>query len=90
MGFRDLKITLLEVKGNCSRCIAGTVMEVRNLKLHVPDCGLCLFALGALVPNLTAAVIKADEENDILKVNDEFQCPDPFAVVRFKVEPLEA
>ena len=65
-------------------------MEVRNAKLYIPECGMCLFALGALIPNLTASIIKASEEDDFLNIISEFQCPDPFAEVRFKVEPLEA
>jgi uncharacterized repeat protein (TIGR04076 family) len=90
MKFRDLKITLLKVEGNCSRCRAGMVFEVRNARLHLPEEGLCLFALGALIPNLTASIITADPENDFLNLINEFQCPDPFAEVRFKIEPLAA
>ena len=89
MRFRDLKVTLLKVKGNCSRCQAGLEFEVRNAKLHLPEEGLCLFALGALIPNLTASIINAEPEEDFLNLINEFQCPDPFAEVRFKVEPLD-
>jgi uncharacterized repeat protein (TIGR04076 family) len=89
MKLRDLKITLLKVKGNCSRCREGMEFEVRNAKLYLPEEGLCLFALGALIPNLTASLITTGSEDDFLNLINEFQCPDPFAEVRFKVEPLE-
>ena len=88
MTFRDLKITLERVEGACSGCRAGMEFEVRDLKLQLPEEGLCLFALGALVPNLTAAACSSPD-NDFLELINEFQCPDPFAIVRFKVEPLE-
>jgi uncharacterized repeat protein (TIGR04076 family) len=89
MKLRDLKIILLKVEGNCSRCRAGMEFEVRNAKLYLPEEGLCLFALGALIPNLTASLITTESDNDFLNLINEFQCPDPFAEVRFKVEPLE-
>lgn len=89
MKLRDLKIKLIKVEGACSRCRAGTEMEVRNAKLHIPEEGMCLFALGALIPNLTASIISTSEDNDFLNLINEFQCPDPFAEVRFKVEPLQ-
>ncbi len=89
MELRDLKVTLLKVEGNCSRCRAGMEFEVRNAKLHLPEEGLCLFALGALIPNLTASIINAEPKEDFLNLINEFQCPDPFAEVRFKVEPLD-
>ena len=87
MKLRDLKVTLERVEGACSRCRAGMEFEVRNAILHLPEQGLCLFALGALIPNLTAAACSSPD-NDFLELISEFQCPDPFAVVRFKVEPL--
>jgi uncharacterized repeat protein (TIGR04076 family) len=90
MQFRDLKVTLTRVEGACSRCVAGTEFEVRNAKLILPESGMCLFALGSLIPCLTAAALNPNPDDDFLDLISEFQCPDPFAVVRFKVEPLEA
>jgi uncharacterized repeat protein (TIGR04076 family) len=88
MQMRDLKIKIIQVEGACSRCYKGMEFEVRNAKLKLPEDGLCLFALGALVPALTAACMNPHPDDDFLDLIREFQCPDPFAVVRFKVEPL--
>jgi len=89
MKIRDLKVTLIQVEGACSRCKVGMEFEVRNAKLLLPEEGLCLFALGALIPCLTAASMNPHEGDNFLDLINEFQCPDPFAIVRFKVEPLE-
>lgn len=89
MQIRDLKATIIQVEGACSRCQVGTEFEIRNFKLYLPEEGLCLFALGALTPCLTASSMHTKPEDDFLELINEFQCPDPFAVVRFKVEPLD-
>jgi uncharacterized repeat protein (TIGR04076 family) len=88
MQFRDLKVKITKVKSSWCECRAGTEFEVRDGRLFLPQEGLCLFALGSLLPCLTAAAVVPNPENDFLDMVSEIRCPDPFAVVKFKIEPL--
>lgn len=88
MAFQDLKVTIKQVEGNCSRSCEGTRFYIRNARLEIPSGeGICIFALGSLLPVLSAAIIQAEKGESILDLLEEWQCPDPLAKVIFKVEP---
>lgn len=87
MAFKDLKVTVAKVEGPCSRMKQGTQYHIRNAKLETAQGnGLCIFALGSLLPVLAAAVIKNQEGEGILDILHEWQCPDPMAKVIFRIE----
>lgn len=87
MAFKDLKVTVASVDGPCSRMKQGNQFHVRNAKLETGQgAGLCIFALGSLLPVLSAAIMKSQEGEGILNVLQEWQCPDPMAKVIFKIE----
>jgi uncharacterized repeat protein (TIGR04076 family) len=87
MKLKNFKVTIVKVEGPCSRSKAGAVFYVRNACLEIPQAeSVCLFALGSLLQPLIAASVPTDPENNILKITNEFQCPDPLAKVIFRVE----
>jgi uncharacterized repeat protein (TIGR04076 family) len=93
MAFNDLKITISKVEGDCTRSKLGATFFVNNGCLEIPqEQGLCLFALGSLLPVLTAAVIRSENGEGILDnpqgIINEWQCPNAAAKVLFKIKPL--
>jgi uncharacterized repeat protein (TIGR04076 family) len=85
--FKNLKVTCVKAEGKCSRTKKGAVFYVRNAKLEVPAGeSVCIFALGSLLPPITAALIKNQQGEGILDLLEEWQCPDPLARVIFKIE----
>lgn len=89
MAFNDLKITITKVEGNCSRSKVGTTFYIKNAKLELPSGeSICIFALGSILQPLSAAIIKAEKGEGLLELLEEWQCPDPFAEVIFKIEEL--
>jgi uncharacterized repeat protein (TIGR04076 family) len=90
MAFKDLKVTIKEVSGPCSRSKVGTTFYIRNAKLELPpDESVCIFALGSILQPLSAAIIQSLEGEGILNLLEEWQCPDPLAKVIFKIEELK-
>lgn len=91
MPFTNLKITVKEVEGNCSRMCTGTQFFIRNAQLEIPPGeSVCIFALGSLLPAISGAIIQAEKGEGVLDILDEWQCPDPLAKVIFKIEPENA
>jgi uncharacterized repeat protein (TIGR04076 family) len=89
MKFKDLKITIVKVKGKCSRSKVGTTFFIKNAKLEIPSGqNVCIFALGSILPPISAAPIQSQEGEGILNLLQEWQCPDPLAKVIFKIEEL--
>jgi uncharacterized repeat protein (TIGR04076 family) len=89
MAFKDLKITIVKVEGNCSRSKAGTTFFIRNACLEIPpEQRVCIFALGSILPPLSAAIMKTEQGESILDILEEWQCPDPLARVIFKIEAV--
>ncbi len=89
MTFKDLKITIVKVEGKCSRSKIGTIFFVKNAKLEIPPGQkVCIFALGSILPTLSAALIQSQEGEGILDLLQEWQCPDPLAKVIFRIEEL--
>lgn len=85
--FRDLKVTIEKVEGNCSRSKKGTTFYIRNAKLELPPGeSICIFALGSILQPLSASIIKAEKGEGMLDVLQEWQCPDPYAEVIFRIE----
>jgi uncharacterized repeat protein (TIGR04076 family) len=87
MPFKNLKITCVKAEGQCSRSKPGDTFYVRNAKLEVPSGqSVCIFALGSILPPITAAVMKSQKGQGLLDILDQWQCPDPLAKVIFKIE----
>lgn len=89
MAFKDLKITIVKVEGECSRSKVGTTFFIKNAKLEIPSGhNVCIFALGSILQPISAAIIQSKEGEGILNLLEEWQCPDPLAKVIFKIEEL--
>jgi len=89
MAFKDLKITVVKVEGECSRTKVGTTFFIRNAKLEIPPGqNVCIFALGSILQPISAALIQSKEGEGILNLLQEWQCPDPLAKVIFRIEEL--
>lgn len=87
MSFKNLKITCVQVEGQCSRSKPGDTFYVRNAKLEIPPGqGLCIFALSSFLPAISAGTFKSPEGEGILDLLEQWQCPDPLAKVIFKIE----
>ena len=87
MSFKNLKITCVKAEGQCSRTKPGETFYIRNAKLEVPaGQSICIFALGSILPPITAAIIKSREGEGLLDMLDQWQCADPLAKVVFKIE----
>ena len=87
MAFNDLKVTITKVEGNCSRSAEGTVFYIRNAKLEIPPGeSVCIFALGSIIQPLSASIIRSEQGEGMLDILQEWQCPDPYANVIFKIE----
>ncbi len=86
MALKNLKVTITKAEG-CSRSEVGTTFFIRNACLEIPpEQNLCIFALGSILPPLSAAIIKNEPGEGILDLLEEWQCPDPLAKVIFKIE----
>jgi len=86
MAFKDIRVTVVKVEGPCSRMRKGAEFYVRNAKLETGGQGLCIFALGSLLPVLSGAIIRSQKDEGILNVLQEWQCPDPLSKVIFRIE----
>jgi len=90
MTFKDLKVTVVEVNGPCSRSKVGTTFTIKNAKLEIPaGQDVCIFALGSILQPISAAIIQSKEGEGILNLLEEWQCPDPLAKVIFRIEELD-
>jgi uncharacterized repeat protein (TIGR04076 family) len=87
MAFKDIRVTVVRVEGPCSRMKEGMAFSVRNAKLEIPEGnGVCIFALGSLMPVISGAIIKNIEGEGVLNLLQEWQCPDPLSKVVFRIE----
>jgi uncharacterized repeat protein (TIGR04076 family) len=87
----DIKCTVKSVKGFCSAGYRvgdyfiikdGVMIETGNMK------GLCMYALPALLPYLTA-YCRQTPESDWINMKKELQCPDNTNAVIFGLERIE-
>lgn len=80
---------VLEVKEVKGECAAGykvgdkLVIEEPSI-ISSESSNVCLYALGALLPYLTALYRDTPEEDWINQI-DELQCPDPINTVKFRI-----
>lgn len=80
---------ILEVKEVRGECAAGykvgdkLVIEEPSI-ISSESSNVCLYALGALLPYLTALYRDTPEEDWINQI-DELQCPDPINTVKFRI-----
>lgn len=89
MAFKNIKVTVVKSEGPCSRMKEGMEFFVRNAKLEIPEGqGICVFALGSLLPVISGAIVKNIEGEGILNLLQEWQCPDPLSKVIFRVEEV--
>lgn len=89
--FKDLKVTCIKAEGDCNRTKAGDHFYIRNAKLEIPSGqSVCIFALGSLLPPLTAATMNNKDGEGMLDILDQWQCPDPLAKVIFKIENVQS
>ena len=80
--FKDLKVTCIKAEGDCSRTKTGDHFYIRNAKVEIPPGqSVCIFALGSLLPPLTAATMNNKEGEGMLDMLDQWQCPDPLAKI---------
>jgi len=87
-----VKLTVKSVKGYCSaRYKAGDYFYIENGLMVVPGKpeGLCMYALPALLPYLTA-YCRETPENDWINFKKELQCPDNTNAVIFGLERVES
>ena len=87
----DIKCTVKSVKGFCSAGYKagdyffikdGVMIETGNMT------GLCMYALPALLPYLTA-YCRETPEGDWINMKKELQCPDNTNAVIFGLERIE-
>jgi len=77
-----LKIVVEDVKGKCyAGHKKGDVIEVENSVLKGQ---ICIYALSALIPFITAACRETPPE-DWINAVEVLQCPDPENTVRFRI-----
>jgi len=89
--FKDLKVTCIKAEGDCNRTKMGDHFFIKNAKLEVPPGGsVCIFALGSILPPITAAIMNSKEGEGMLDMLDQWQCPDPLAKVIFKIEHVQS
>ena len=89
--FKDLKVTCIKAEGDCSRVKKGDCFYIRNAKLEIPPGeSVCIFALGSVLPPITAAIMNNKDGEGMLDILDEWQCPDPLVKVIFKIEHVQS
>jgi uncharacterized repeat protein (TIGR04076 family) len=86
MALNNLKVTIIKAEG-CSNSKVGITFFIRNGCIEIPaGKNLCIFALGSILPAISAAVIKNKPGEGMLDFLQEWQCPDPLAKAIFKIE----
>lgn len=87
----DIKCTVKSVKGFCSAGYnAGDYFYVKDglmIEAATPK-GICMYALPALLPYLTA-YCRETPEGDWINTVGELQCPDSANTVIFGIERIE-
>lgn len=85
-----LRVTVDEIKGFCDLPVkVGDYFEVDGARLIVPpQQSVCIWALQALIPFLTAKQRKTAEENDWVPTTSKITCPDPNGMVIYRVDVL--
>jgi len=85
--FNNLKITCIKCEGKCNRSKVGSTYYVRDAKLEIPEGeSICVFALGSILPAITGSIISSKEDEGLMDILQEWQCPDPEAKVIYRIE----
>jgi len=81
-----LILEVKDVKGNCAAGykVGDVIVVEEGSIISRRSSNVCLYALGALLPYLTAAYRRTSKD-DWINVVEELQCPDPVNTVVFKV-----
>jgi uncharacterized repeat protein (TIGR04076 family) len=85
-----IKLTVKSVKGNCSAGYKeGDYFFIEDGLMIVPGqpSGLCMYALPALLPYLTA-YCRETPPSDWINLKEELQCPDNTNAVVFGLERM--
>jgi uncharacterized repeat protein (TIGR04076 family) len=88
----DVKVTVKSVKGDCAAGYKeGDSFQVKDGVSIVPETpdGLCMYALPALLPYLTA-YCRETPANDWINELQELQCPDSANTVIFGLERVSS
>jgi uncharacterized repeat protein (TIGR04076 family) len=85
-----LKITVKSTKGNCAAGYeVGDYFLVKEpMIIHARPEGLCMYAISAFLPYLTAYYRDTPPE-DWINMKQELQCPDSANTVVFGLERLD-
>ena len=86
----DIKLTVKSVKGNCAAGYrVGDYFTIKDGLMIEPGepKGLCMYAIPALLPYLTA-YCRNTPEDDWINFKQELQCPDNTNAVIFGLERL--
>ena len=84
----NVKCTVKSIKGDCAAGYkVGDHFFIRDMAMVEPvkPNGICLYALTAMVPYLSAYCRKTDE-SDWINMIQELQCPDSTNSVVFSLE----
>jgi uncharacterized repeat protein (TIGR04076 family) len=88
----DAKLTVKSVKGFCSAGYkVGDFFHIKGglmIEAGEPK-GICMYALPALIPYLTA-YCRETSANDWINLKQELQCPDNTNTVIFGLERVES
>ena len=81
-----LILEVKEVKGNCAASykVGDRIVVEEGSIISKRSSNVCLYALGALMPYLTAAYRKTSKD-DWINLVETLQCPDPVNTVLFRV-----
>lgn len=87
-----LRITVDEIRGFCDLPVKeGDYFEVDGGRLIIPPGKyICIWALQAMMPFLTAKQREIAEENDWVPTTSKIMCPDPNGMVIYRVERVGA
>ncbi|HHW17820.1 MAG TPA: TIGR04076 family protein [Firmicutes bacterium] len=85
-----LRVIVDEIRGFCDLPVrVGDYFEVDGARLIVPpQQHVCIWALQAMMPFLTAKQRRISEENDWVPTTSKIACPDPNGMVIYRVEIL--
>lgn len=83
---KKLRLIVEDVKGGC----AANYKKGDEIKVEDPivEGKICIYALSALIPYITAAY-RETPKDDWINLVERLQCPDPVNTVTFRIERIE-
>ncbi len=84
---RKLKITVKSTKGNCAAGyqVGDYFLVEEPMIIHAKPTGLCMYAIAAFIPYLTA-YYRETQPGDWINMKKELQCPDSTNTIVFGLE----